>query len=391
MDKAEDLWNLKRTRQRYGSNSESPPKNPKRGSDGPVLFTGEGIEEMMRTYFSENTGTLETVKFWPTKPPERAPSPFALSMASGAANPRRYRRSVKRACWDHVHRRKCPPFKLTGNNGGMTPSTKTGLFLSRNRSHLPRLADHRNHAPSPDSPVEECPGTLTLFDGVFKRPLPVSRRPRRLQAQRHATRTKPQSSAAENEHCAQTGAYRERWPEIATKKCTNGTGGLRLTSPEEILPVSAPEGSARLSRMAKLWAFRTPHSSCHSGSSCEGSGLVSSSTSESVLSHGFCECTDAFVECALTSPEVAQSPGAFCRGYRLHEDYKILELGVSGKTLLRGRHLFLFLGQVTQLTELSLFGLYLMHPDDNCRLAALVASNVFLRKLTLKMCHIADR
>nr|XP_037273734.1 uncharacterized protein LOC119165771 [Rhipicephalus microplus] len=93
----------------------------------------------------------------------------------------------------------------------------------------------------------------------------------------------------------------------------------------------------------------------------------------------------------LDLTEVAQSPGAFCRGYRLHEDYKILELGVSGKTLPRGRRLFLFLGHVTQLTELSLYGLYLMHPDDHCRLAALVASNVFLRKLTLKKCHIADR
>lgn len=62
MDKAENLWRLKRTRQRYESISESPPKNPKRGSDGRVLFTGGGIQEMMQATLSEITNTVATVK-----------------------------------------------------------------------------------------------------------------------------------------------------------------------------------------------------------------------------------------------------------------------------------------------------------------------------------------
>ncbi|KAL3194689.1 hypothetical protein MRX96_045980 [Rhipicephalus microplus] len=62
MDKAENLWRLKRTRQRYESIRESPPKNPKRGSDGQVLFTGGDIQEMMQATLSEITSTVATVK-----------------------------------------------------------------------------------------------------------------------------------------------------------------------------------------------------------------------------------------------------------------------------------------------------------------------------------------
>lgn len=87
---------------------------------------------------------------------------------------------------------------------------------------------------------------------------------------------------------------------------------------------------------------------------------------------------------------VAGSPGEFCRRFRLHEGYRVVELGVSGTASPRSRFLFPFLGHVSRLTELSLFGLYLLLPEDNFRLAALVASNVLLRKLSLKRCHIAD-
>lgn len=87
---------------------------------------------------------------------------------------------------------------------------------------------------------------------------------------------------------------------------------------------------------------------------------------------------------------VAESPGEFCRRFRLRECYRTIELGVSGRASPKGRFFFPFLGRVYHLTELSLFGLQLLHPEDNFRLAALVASNVWLRKLSLRRCHIAD-
>ncbi|XP_075727647.1 uncharacterized protein LOC142761745 [Rhipicephalus microplus] len=606
MDKAEDLWSLKRTRQRYGSNSESPPKNPKRGSDGPVLFTGEGIEEMMRTYFSENTGTLETVKEelpreyahqlleWFTgvsQSATREVQPHNLWPSSGNPKPCTISRCPDEDCKKSSSRDTVNSFarlsviqeeststvassselkpvvgsrtrvvteseddvseehsarKNDGNaSGAQSPKASTNELItmqedctgpgsdeqvdpsresfgeqSRPNERLRHLrsrwraaqrilddigarlnepagpraptevpavqayreqwwddAQHKNRALSeskpfapaqtrgppqsrskPDSPVEECPGTLTVFDGVFKRPLPVSRRPRRLQAQRHATRTKPQSSAAETstvhklEHIASVGRktppksaqtapvasvsphlkrfsqfLHQKAPRVFPEWQSFGHFVLHIRRVIQEVPAKDLDWWCTHTEQAPCWllnfqdalarlllrydieiaeihlgTFSLHHVDRDFPKRANAEAIRDRARKMGVESKQFLyerECLITWLlrvhrcirRVRLDLTEVAQSPGAFCRGYRLHEDYKILELGVSGKTLLRGRHLFLFLGHVTQLTELSLFGLYLMHPDDNCRLAALVASNVFLRKLTLKMCHIADR
>ncbi|KAL1475378.1 hypothetical protein MTO96_037323, partial [Rhipicephalus appendiculatus] len=194
MDEPEEPWKLKRTRPRYGSNSEPPPKSAKEGSDGRALFTGEDIQEMRLNALSANAGTLATVKFWRTKPTGRAPSPFAFPMARCAANPGRDRERW----W---------------NNG---PYKKRAVSESRAFRGSAGSCTGEITLPSPIARMEECPRTPTLFDGVFKRPQPVSREPRRAPAQRHATKTGPHSSAVATstadtlEHIAKVGEKSSR-------------------------------------------------------------------------------------------------------------------------------------------------------------------------------------
>ncbi|KAL3192347.1 hypothetical protein MRX96_059158 [Rhipicephalus microplus] len=202
MDKAENLRRLKRTRRRYESISEYPPKNPKRGSDGRVLFTGGGIQEMMQATLSEITSTVATVK----DTLARFVLLYDIEMAV-------------------IH-----------------------------------------------------PGSFSMH---------------------HVDRDFLKRANAEG--------IRDRAREMGIE-------------PEQFLY----ERECLIT-----WLLRAHR---------------------------------CILRMCVDLTEVAQSPGEFCRGYRLYKDHKILELGVSGKTLLRGRHLFLFLGHVTQLTELSIFGLYLTHP-----------------------------
>ncbi|XP_075727662.1 uncharacterized protein LOC142768944 [Rhipicephalus microplus] len=589
MDKVENLWRPKRTRQRYGSNSESPPKNPKRGTDGRVLFTGGGIQEMMQATLSEITNTVATVKEqlpreyahqpleWLTTESQsesrevRPDSPRSsrrnlnpstvsrspdknrnnastravreeLTVASGSelkpvvvSQSRLATENGNDGSEEHFLRKNGANASgtrshKTSANGQMTPqedctrphsdeqvapSRKSSGEQTRLKERLHHLrsrwraaqrildeigarlnggtadpseqidnpavqayreqrwgdAQHKKRALSesapsvpartrgpprsrskPDSPVEENPGTSTLFDGVFKRPQLVSRRPRRAQSQRHDTRTKPRSSVvatstADTLRIAKAGKQSPPAPGTSVSHYLTGFSEFLHEKAPSVFPhwrsferlVLDVRRAIHEKPAAELdsWCSHSERQPCwllsfedtiarfvllydiemaviHPGSfsmhhvdrdflkRANAEAIRDRAREMGIEPEQFLYERDCLITWLLRAhrcilrvrldlTEVAQSPGEFCRGYHLHKDYKILELGVSGKTLLRGRHLFLFLGHVTQLTELSLFVLYLTHPDDDCRLAALVASNVFLRKLTLKMCHIADR
>ncbi|KAL1441903.1 hypothetical protein MTO96_008219 [Rhipicephalus appendiculatus] len=417
MDEPEEPWKLKRTRPRYGSNSEPPPKSAKEGSDGRALFTGEDIQEMRLNALSANAGTLATVKFWRTKPTGRAPSPFAFPMARCAANLGRDRERW----WNNG------PYKKRAVSESRAFAAARARVPARSRSQ-------------PDSPDEECPRTPTLFDGVFKRPQPVSREPRRAPAQRHATKTGPHSSAVATstadtlEHIAKVGEKSSRAPMAPVSPYLIGFSEFlheqiprffpHVQSFERLVldvrraiheePAAELDSWCSHRGQAPCWllifqdtlarfllVYDIEIAEIHLGTYSlhhVDSDIPKRANAEAIRERAREAGTEPkqFLherECLITwllrvhrcirrvrldLTAVAESPGEFCRGYRLHEGYKIVDIGVSGRTLLSGRHLFLFLGHVTQLTELSLFGLYLMHPDDNCRLAALVASNVNL-------------
>ncbi|XP_037524781.1 uncharacterized protein LOC119401857 isoform X2 [Rhipicephalus sanguineus] len=581
MDNAEELWKVKRSRERYGSNSEPPPKSAKEGSDGRALFTSEDIQKMMMTALPGNTSTLATVKEerpqeytdwlskWMTGGSQsvsrqvQRPSPQSTSRHS---KPCTISRSPYNEC-NKASTRGEEPISMVSSTpsskpagisrrrlgtenttdvsgehylskngvnapGALSPKTSTNArstaeedtvrpgseeqvapmgessdeqgrlderlrhlrsrwraaqrILDEIGARLSRPAGSRDHrdAPAveayreqrwnnaqykrravsesrestaaarrpassrsqPDSPMEESPGTPTLFDGVFKRPQPVSREPRRTRTQPHTSKTTAPSSAVAtrtartleeitNAPAASVSPYLTGFSVFLHEECASVFPQPRSfeylvldvrraiyeesaasldswCSHSEQVPCWLLTFQGTLTRFLLFYDIEIAeiHLGTYSLHHVD-SDFPKRADAEAILDRAREMRTEPgqFLherECLITwlmrvhrclrrvrldLTEVAESPGEFCRGYRLHEGYKVLELGVSGRTLLSGRHLFSFLGHVTQLTELSLFGLYLMHPDDNCRLAALVATNMFLRKLSLKRCQIADR
>ncbi|KAH6947283.1 hypothetical protein HPB50_018121 [Hyalomma asiaticum] len=91
----------------------------------------------------------------------------------------------------------------------------------------------------------------------------------------------------------------------------------------------------------------------------------------------------------LHRSELVESPEEFCRLFKLHGGYTIVDLAVSATTSLCGRSLFFFLDHLPALTEVSFTGTHLMVPSDNFSLGVLVAANRLLRKI-FEQCHISD-
>ncbi|KAH6923431.1 hypothetical protein HPB50_001070 [Hyalomma asiaticum] len=403
MDDTKEHSKGKDSPERRASGSDQGVESAKEGSDEPVRPTGEDIQATQLSAGSGSSasanveacadatienkrGAMDSIicmrtPHWYSPPREYSvfhnalPAPAMLyygeySLLDDLLNERQRRfraqwRTVQRMLYKIGARLSKPrattdqetlPAIIAYRERRWKESQRKGRAVSVARERAAASPSRRSGS-KPHSSDEVRSDAPTLLDGVFKRPLPVSKKPRREKAQPPAPRATIPSTASER-----------RATVTSPERASSGLRSPRLSAQrrddaEGILDKARemfvdPQQYLYERECVILWLLRVHR------------------------------CIERL---RLDLTDIAESPDEFCRGWRLHWGYRVVELGVSGRISPSGHRLFSVLGHVTLLTELSLSGLYLMSPDDNVLLAALVTANMFLRKLSLTRCYMDAR